>query len=344
MPKRAKNLWSELTTFENILLAFRAARLGKRFAPGTVKFSASLEDNIFHLQKQLLDKTWSPAPFRQFTVHEPKVRLIQAPAFGDRVIHHALMRITMPIFERRFIADTYACRLGKGNLGASKRLQQFMHAASRRWGKPYILKADISKYFPSINHAILQQRVERIIADADMLWLFERIIKGSGYTDYGLPIGALTSQWLANLYLDALDHFVKDDMGVQYYVRYMDDFVLVGPSKEWCWEHLVKIETFLQGLHLRLNPKTGVWPITQGVDFVGYRHWTNKILPRKRTVKRAKRTFKALAIQYAQGRVDLEYVRPRVASFTGYMGHCNGYRTLEKILEGFVLRIEQKNR
>ena len=146
-----------------------------------------------------------------------------------------------------------------------------------------------------------------------------------------------TSQWLANLYLDRLDHFVKDDLGAPYYLRYMDDFVLVGPNKAWGREILERIEGFLAGMDLTLNPKTEVRPISQGTGYVGYRHWTSHVLPRKRTVKRARKQLKTLQRQYNAGKIDFDHVRARVVSFTGYMKHCNGCRTLESILERFIL-------
>jgi hypothetical protein len=181
------------------------------------------------------------------------------------------------------------------------------------------------------------RKLKRIFGDPAVIWFFDTLIRNSGFTGRGLPIGSLTSQWLANLYLDSLDHFVKDDLGVKHYVRYMDDFILVGPDKEWSRAILAQIGDYLAGLELALNPKTGIRPITQGVDFVGYRHWTSHTLPRKRTVKRAKHVFKTLQAQYNAKKIDFEYVRARVVSFTGYMKHCNGRNTLNHMLERFVL-------
>ena len=178
----------------------------------------------------------------------------------------------------------------------------------------------------------------RITSDNDVLWLFEQIVRHNGYEERGLPLGCLTSQWLANLYLDALDHFVKDDMGLKYYVRYMDDFVLIGPSKAWCWTVLDNIRAFVEdSLLLKLNPKTGIWPISRGIDFVGYRHWTDHVLPRKRTVERARKAFRRFPGLYRAGEIDLDYIRSRVVSFTGYMAHCDGHTTLEHILARLVL-------
>ena len=339
MPKRAKNLWADVVSYENLFAAFRRVRKGKRFHPAVLKMYYSLDDTLFGIRERLLAGTWTPAPYREFWVQERKPRLIHAPSAPDRVVHWALMLQAAPVFERRFIADSYACREGKGAHIASQRAREYIRAASGKWGNPYILKADISKYFPSIDQAVLMRRVERVIADKHVLWLFDTLIRNgkAGY-GVGIPIGALTSQWLANLYLDALDHYIKDDLGIQYYLRYMDDFIVIGPSKAWCRTVLDQVEKFLTcALHLRLNPKTGIWPVTHGLDFVGYRHWSDHVLPRKRTVKRARAQFRDMKRLYAKGRIDLEYVRPRVASFTGYMKHCDGYQSLEHMLDEFVL-------
>ena len=338
MPKRAKHLWPHIVAFENLLEAWRKVQLGKRYHPAIVRLRAGIEDTLFDLQERLAAHTWTPAPCRRFRIAEVKPRIIDAPAVRDRIVHHAAMNVLEPWFERRFIADSFACRKGKGTHAASFRIREFLRRASVNWDCPYILKGDISNYFASIDHTRLLSMLPRITSDKDVLWLFEQIVLHNGALEHGLPLGCLTSQWLANLYLDALDHFVKDDMGIRYYVRYMDDFVIIGPSKDWCWAVLSSIRNFVEkSLLLRLNPKTGVWPISRGVDFVGYRHWTDRILPRKRTVKRARRTFRTFPRLYARGKIDLAYVRARVASFTGYMQHCDGHETLAHILEKLVL-------
>lgn len=337
MPKTVKNIWAEIASFTTLAAAFQKVREGKRYDSDTLKFYANLEDNLFALEEQLIKKTWRPKPFREFYITIPKPRLIQAPDFADRVVHQAVILKAGTAMERRFISDSYASRLGKGTHKASGRLRSFMRSASKKWAHPYIIKADIKSYFGTISHNILMERVKRVYADPDLLWFFDKVIKQSGYTDRGLPIGSLTSQWLANLYLDTLDHYIKEELGVAHYVRYMDDFVIVGPDKAWCKEKLEQITAFIEGLDLRLNPKTGIRPITQGVDFVGYRHWTSHTLPRKSTVKRAKKQFKSLQRRYNEKKIDFDYVRARVVSFTGYMKHCDGRTTLQSILDKFVL-------
>ena len=325
-------------SFGNLLEAWRKVQLGKRYRPAVVRFRMAQEDNLFDIQERLKRHEWEPSPCRRFRLTDEKPREIDAPTVGDCVVHHAVMNVLEPWFERRFIHDSYACRKDKGTHAASTRTREFMRAASAQWGRPYVLKGDISKYFSSINHERLLSMLPHIISDPDALWLFGQIVKHNGYEERGLPLGALTSQWLANLYLDAMDHYIKDDLGVKYYTRYMDDFVLIGPSKEWCRAMLEHVRDFVTvSLQLQLNPKTGIWPISHGIDFVGYRHWTDHILPRKRTVKRARRAFKTFPGRYRAGEINLDYVRSRVVSFTGYMQHCDGYTTLEHILSRLVL-------
>jgi hypothetical protein len=170
------------------------------------------------------------------------------------------------------------------------------------------------------------------------LWLCENIIVNSGYYDTGIPVGSLTSQLFANVYLNELDHYIKDKLAVKYYVRYMDDFVILGDSKKYLWSLLNNIEYFLaDNLILSLNPKTSIFPSNHGIDFAGYRTWATHILPRKRNVKRFRRKFKKLMKLYNNGDIDLEYIKPRVMSFLGYVKHCNSYITTKEILKDFVL-------
>lgn len=337
MPKTVKNIWGDIARFSNLALAYHRVRKSKKYDAETIAFYANLEENLFDLERRLLERTWKPEPFREFTVTTPRLRLVQAPAFADRVVHQAVMFHAGPVFERRFISDSYANRLGFGTHLASHRLRQFLRAASARWERPYLIKADIKSYFASIPHDPLLQRLPRLFADPGALWFFGQAVRGCGYEGKGLPIGSLCSQWLANLYLDSLDHFVKEDLGVKYYVRYMDDFVIVGESKAWCRDLLERVTGHVHGRQLAMNPKTEVRPLSRGVDFVGYRHWCDHTLPRKRTVKRARKQFKTMKRLYALGRMNLEAIRGRVASFTGYMRHCNGHRSLAAILGSFVL-------
>lgn len=339
MPKTTNGLWAKLIEFENLYQAFQEARHGKRYRFEVMRFASNLEENLVNLQNHLIWKTWAPGKQREFTVFEPKMRLIQAPPFEDRVIHHALVRLVDPLFERKFIPDSFACREGKGTQRAVFRAQHFLQVARRNWGdKVYVLKADISKYFASIRHDVLMTEVERTISDKDVLWLWRKIISGYGHeAGVGLPVGALTSQLGANVMLNRLDHIAKDDMGLRYYVRYMDDFVAILPDKAAAQKAMRELGEAVNGLALSLNPKTAIHPWQRGIDFCGYRIWPTHILPRKRNIKRARADFRDLASRYYHGEVDLAQVRERVMSFLAYAKHCNAHRTVEGVLADLVL-------
>jgi len=196
-------------------------------------------------------------------------------------------------------------------------------------GPGYVLKADIASYFPSVNHDILLATIRRTIRCKDTLWLIEQIVRLCGP---GLPIGALTSQLFANVYLDPLDHFLKDELGVRFYVRYMDDLVFLDPDKGRLREIWGAMEEFLGRLSLRLNPKTCIFPTHHGVDFCGYRVWPTHIRLRKRNVKRAKRRFRKFSRLWKEGLISLEKVRASVMSFLGYAKHAQDYRTTCSVL------------
>lgn len=339
MPTTTKDLWARLIDFENLYQAFEEARKGKRYRFEVMRFASNLEENLINLQNHLIWHSWQPGRQREFTVFEPKMRMIQAPPFADRVIHHAMARLVEPLFERKFIFDSYACRKDKGTQKAVFRVQHFMQVAKRNWGDGvYVLKADISKYFASIRHDVLMGEVERVIADKDVLWLWRTITSGYGHDDgIGLPVGALTSQLDANIMLNRLDHIAKDNMGLRFYVRYMDDFIVVAPDKASAQKAMQELGEAVNSLGLSLNPKTAIHPWQRGLDFCGYRIWPTHILPRKRNIKRAKASFKAMAAQFKRGEIDHAFVHKRVKSFVAYSQHCSAKRTVEGVLKDFVL-------
>jgi RNA-directed DNA polymerase len=243
--KRLGGIFEQVVAFDNLLLAFRKARRGKRRRPPVAGFELRLERELLALQLELLTGDYQPGGYRLFTIYERKPRLIAAAPFRDRVVHHALLNVIEPVIDRRFIDDSYACRAGKGTHAAVERYQHW----SRRHA--YALKVDIARYFPSIDHDILKGKLRRYLKDARVLRLFDRIIgsgppfEETGLADYfpgddlfgpiergrGIPIGNLTSQFLANLYLDGFDHFVKEVLGVRPYLRYVDDMVLLDDDK-----------------------------------------------------------------------------------------------------------------
>jgi retron-type reverse transcriptase len=264
--------------------------------------------------------------------------------FRDRVVHHALCNIIEPIFEGSFIFDSYACRKGKGIHAASKRLTQFTRRARNKWGSSfYCLKADISKFFPTVKHQILSSILRKKVACAETIWLMEEILFSAGdrddHSSCGLPIGNLTSQLWANVYLNELDHFVKEILGVKFYIRYMDDIIILDHYKKYLSGIMNQIKSFLEErLSLRLNEKTSIFPIGQGIDFVGYRTWPDFKLIRKSSIKRIKTRLKKMAGLVSRGTLGVEVARASLASWIGYCTHADAFRVRNKVLD----KIERK--
>jgi len=334
VPRTHGGLWLDIVDWSNLLCAYYEARRGKRYNPEVLRFEEHLEENITNIQNHLIWHTWQPGPWREFWVYDPKSRLIQAPQFEDRVVHHALVDVVGPLFERKMVKDSCACRRDKGTHYAVTQVQRQLRIAKRNWDRVYVLQADISKYFPSISHDILLRILSRTIQDKDALWLCEQIIRLYRYSGCGIPVGALTSQLFANVYLDQLDHKIKDAWGVKHYVRYMDDFVILGKSKKELWELLTRVEKYLaKELQLELNPKTRIYPANnQMINFAGYRICATHMLPRKRNIKRARQQFRQMSQRFAHGEIGFDYVEPRVMSFLGYVKHCNAWKTTSSAL------------
>lgn len=340
MPKTYRNLYPRIYDFENLFKAYLKARKNKRYTEEALEFSANLEENLIGLQNDLIYRTYRPGRYREFYIYEPKKRLVAAPPFRDRVLHHAICNVIEPIFEARFIYDTYACRPGKGAHKGADRVTYFLRVTKRKWSRVYCLKCDIKQYFPSINHRILKDILRKHIGCRDTLALLDCIIDSVADKDdpnpTGLPIGNLTSQLFANIYLSELDYFIKHDLRVRYYVRYMDDFVILHNDKRFLRRLKGEIESFLdRNLALELNGKTSIFPVSQGIDFLGYRIWSTHRLLRKSSIKRMRRRLKRFKKQWKEGKLDPARVRASIASWLGHCRHANTHRITQKILSEF---------
>ncbi len=287
--KRIGNLFHQVTAFENLMISFKLALKGCGNTKPTCRFFYHLESEILCLQQELINGTYQPGAYRYFTVYDPKKRTIAVAPFRDRVVHHAIVRILASIYERTFIYDSYATRPNKGTHVALERVQKFI----RRW--PWYFKADIEKYFDSVDHDILMGTIKRKIKDRDLLWLLDRIIRNTAIPGQGIPIGNLTSQFLANVYMDPFDHYLKDHLGVRGYLRYMDDFVLFAETKAALLKLRESIEVFLSG-HLSLLMKetsTFIQRSGHGLSFLGMRIFPGiirvKAENRRRSLKRIER-------------------------------------------------------
>lgn len=342
MPKSYTNLFERVIDFENIYHAFREACRGKRYRVEALKFKNRLDENLIILINNLDYNSYTPEVYRQFYVYEPKQRLISAPQFRDRVVHHAVCQIIEPIFENRFISETYACRKGRGTHAAMKHVVHCARKAKRQWGGYYVLKCDIKRFFPSVDHEILKRIIRRNIGDPKVLNLLGIIIDSfstEGQPGKGIPIGSLTSQLFANLYLSPFDHWIKEKNRIKYYARYMDDFLIIHNDKQFLWGLLAGIKTYVEEkLNLTLNPKTDIFPEKHGIDFCGFRIWPTHVKPRKSTVKDAKKRLRKMAMAFKDNPGILEHARQSINSFLGYIQHCQGWKTTKTILDKIVFR------
>jgi len=342
--KTYKNLYEKIISFENLWEAAKKARKGKRFRESAMAFDVELEKNIIRLQNELKNGTYQCGRYREFYVQESKKRFICAAPYRDRVVHHALCNVIEPIFEKTFIDDSYACRKNKGTHKAVERFSSFLRNPENR----YALKCDIMKYFQSIDHEILLGQISKKIACTQTLHLIRQIVE-SGNTitrqqetiDYvdgddlltplerhkGIPIGNLTSQFFANVYLNPLDHFVKETLKCRYYIRYVDDFVIVHHNKLFLQQCRKHIESFLETLRLRIHKdKTQVIQSGQGIDFLGYRVFPTHRRVRKSNVKRYKRKLRKMQAGYASGKMNLKDIHQRIASWLGHVRWADSYR------------------
>lgn len=313
--KRKGNLFETVTSYENLIAAFRLAMRGCGNSPASCRFFYYLEPEILRLQAELNSGTYLPGAYRFFTLYDPKERIIAVAPFRDRVVHQAAVRVITPIYEPVFIYDSYASRPGKGTHAAIIRAQKFM----RGWD--WYLKTDIEKYFDSVNHDILMSVLRRKLKDRKLLDLLEKIIQNAPVPDKGLPIGNLTSQFLANVYLDIFDHEIKDRMGIKGYVRYMDDFVFFSNSKHELSDIRLKIEDILfQRLALQLKPEaTWLNRCTHGLSFLGMRIFRSfiRVKPenRKRSLKRIHKRIK----EWEAGYLEEEKMAQSLASIAGHL-------------------------
>ncbi len=352
MPTTYKNLFPKIHDFENLYLAHRKARRGgKRKRPMVAEFEHNLGENLLRLQEELVSETYRPRPYRTFTVIERKERVISAAHYRDRVVHHALMTIVQPIFEARFIHDSYACRAGKGTHRALDRAQHF----ARRY--PYVLQCDVREFFPSIDHAILRSQLARHIACPPTLRLIDTILaSGAGvladsYTPHlfpgddllalarprGLPIGNLTSQNWANDYLHSLDSYVKQALRCPGYVRYADDFLLFAADKRQLHAWRGDVIDHLATLRLTLHPhKAQVYPVKDGIDFLGWRIFPFYKRLRRDNLRYAVRRLRRQQAQVTAGELSFAKLTESVRAWVAHLKHGQTRQLRHTILGRFV--------
>ncbi len=350
MAKTFKHCFEKIADFQNLLIAAQNAQKGKRYRDSVLEFNIRLEENLFELREELLAKTYEPGPYRDFIVRDSKKRLISAAPYRDRVIHHAVINVIEPLFDKCFIHDTYACRKQKGTHAA---LARFRHFLSRH---RYVLKCDVMKYFQSMNHDILMGKLRRKIADKDALWLLEKIIASRDFNRQapvfyfpgddlftphrlrrGIPVGNLTSQFFANLYLNDFDHWLKENLRVGPYLRYVDDFCVFGDDKAKIKEIRSAIMEYLARHRLRLHEgKSRIYTVKEGVEFLGFRHLPGRVRIRRENVKRFIARTRRMQKEYAKGLVDDDRVRASIESWISHASNADSYRLRRDLIPSFV--------
>lgn len=343
--------FEKIADFDNLYAAYLASRRGKRNTREVVQFEMNAGANLCQMKEELENGTYKISGYYHFTIHDPKVREIYALHYRDRIVQHSLCdNVLMPYFERHLIYDNAACRKEKGTLFAMNRLNKFMQAHFRENGRDgYFLKCDVRKFFDSIDHAVLKKRLQTIVDDERTLRLLWQIIDSYEVTaGKGIPMGNQTSQWFALFYLDPLDRLVKEKLRIKYYTRYMDDCVLISRSKEELQTALFNMRAVLADLKLEFNEKTQVFPLSHGVEYLGWRYYlseTGAVVRRlkKHSLTRWKHRLQKLQEEYAEGQVDIDKVKESIISYRNHMHYGNTYMLYGKVMRQCVWTRNEEN-
>jgi len=321
-------MFEKVADFKNLYVAYKKSAPGKSYTGSKAKFQTTALDGIYQLRQQLINKTYTVAEYNEFTVYDPKERIIKACSFKDKIVQHSLCdNILMPLLSKHFILDNYAGQIGKGTLFGLNRLKEQMLLAHSKYGQNcWILKADISKFFYSIDHDTLKDMVGYFVNDSEVCWLCEKFIDSTD--GVGIPLGNQISQAFALLYLDGMDKFICGELGVEYYGRYMDDFFLIHPNKQYLKECLEAINNFTASLGLSLNSKTQIMPFKNGIKFCGFHTYITSggkaIRKLKNESKRAaQKKFRRMALLVKGGKLDRDVFEESYRAWKNHASHGN---------------------
>ncbi len=326
-----ENLFHNISSISNLLKAWNEFKRGKKNKKGVGEFELHLEENIFQLHEDLISKKYRHDKYVDFYISDPKRRHIHKASVRDRVIHQAVFQILYPIFNKHFIYDSYSSRKLRGTHLGVKRTYKACRKVSKNWKiKTYVLKCDVRKFFDCIDHSILRNLIEKKVQCQETMWLVSMLFKSfEKEKDKGLPLGNVTSQLFANIYLDKLDQFVKHQLKLKYYFRYCDDFIIIHKNRDFLFEIMKKIGNFLhENLLLDLHPKkVEIRPIQRGIDFLGYVILSHMVVLRTRTKRRIVRKIKIIRKQFEKGLVSEENLKSVLTSYLGTISHCRARKT-----------------
>ena len=314
--KRFGKLFDHICSLDNLELADQKARKGKGNRYGICKHDENHMGNLIHLREQLLSKSFKTSAYSVFKVYEPKEReVFRLPYYPDRILHHAIMNFLEPVFTNCFTSDTYSCIKGRGIHSAVTAVRSALRSSKET---AFCLKLDITKFYPSVDHEILKKLLRRKFKDPDLHWLLSEIIDSAP----GLPIGNYLSQYFANFYLTYFDHWLKEVVGVKHYFRYADDLVILAPTKPELHQLRVLITNYLQSqLRLTVKGNYRVFPVSEGIDFLGYVFFHSHTRLRS-SIK--KRFAKAVNRNCSAG---------TLASYRGWAIHCDSINLMKKLLQ-----------
>lgn len=329
--KRANNLIEKIADVDNLRLAFWKARKGKSYTNAVEKYRNRLDEHLLELREEILSAKVKVGDYRFFNIYEPKEREICASAFSEQVLHHALMNVCHAYFERKQIYDSYASRKGKGTYAALERAKKYSHKFD------FYLKLDVRKFFGSIDHQVLKEQMLFLFKDKELLHIFEAIIDSyPNEARKGLPIGNLTSQYFANHYLSALDHYIKEDLQCKAYVRYMDDMVLWHSDKEFLKDCLAKINSFVEAkLALILKPPL-LQKTDKGLPFLGYLIFPYFTRLKQQSKKRFICKLRTIEEDYHHQLISEEEAQKRALPLIAFTQHADTRRFREEILLGMA--------
>ena len=318
MPKKIKKCFNKNLTFEKFMQAHKRARTHKTLKKEIIKFEFNLENNIINLIKNIKNHTYKLGKYHEFKVYDPKERIIKALPYIDRIVHQWYVEeFIKPYILPKLIDNTFACIPERGTHKAVLKTQKNMRKFKKNNPRFWILKCDIKKY----------------INDKELLDFTKILIFNNLEEKIGIPIGNYTSQFFANIYLNELDQFIKRKLKIEYYCRYMDDFILLLKTKQECINIKKEIEEFLKNnLHLKLNEKSKYFPYEMGIDFCGYRIFTTHKLLRTSNKKKIKNEVKKLNNLYKRKCLNINYAMQSINSWMGHCSHCNSYKLKNKII------------
>ena len=332
------NLYNEICTLENIGFAFKKARKGKTLKPYVIEFECNLEENLQKLHYELITQIYNPKPLETFIIRDPKTRKISKSDFRDRIVHHALCNVIEPLFEKSFIFDSFANRKFKGTLKWIERFEQFSKRLSHNFSRDcYVLKADIKHYFDTIDNNILLTIIKKKIDDERVINLIKIILENYSTNGKGMPLGNLTSQFFANVYLNELDQFVKHKLKAKYYIRYVDDFIILDSSINILSNHKRNIDDFLKNiLHLTLHPdKSRILKLKNGVGFLGMRLYPFHKRIIKKNINRFDRKLSILKGDYQSGKIEREKVVEHFEGWLAYISYANTFKYRNHLIRNF---------